>query len=239
MYSALFYTSVIHTHSMDNLGEMQVAVDAVCFTVLHDELKILLIQRKYEPFKGGYAIPGGFVKKDEELEDAVKRELAEETGATGAFLKQLGAYGKVGRDPRGRILSISFVALINPHQRLQATTDAMAAEWFAVDNLPKLEFDHDKIIADALDFLRFELQTTNIAREVLPEFFTLSQLQHLYETVLGKKLDKRNFRRRIKEMDVLKETDKTHMDGAHRPAKLYTFKDKKYTQLKERIQVFV
>ncbi|MBR9702795.1 NUDIX hydrolase [Candidatus Woesearchaeota archaeon] len=224
---------------MDDRGNMQVAVDAVCFTVMHDELKILLIQRKYEPFQGGYAIPGGFVKKDEELEDAVKRELAEETGVTGVFLKQLGAYGKVDRDPRGRILSVAFAALISPHQRLQATTDAMAAEWFAIDNLPKLAFDHDKIIAEALDFLRFELQTTNIANQVLPEFFTLSQLQGLYESVLGKKLDKRNFRRRIKEMDVLKETDKTHMEGAHRPAKLYTFKDKEYTTLKARIQVFV
>lgn len=218
---------------------MQVAVDAVCFTVMHDELKILLIQRKYEPFRGGYAIPGGFVKEDEELEDAVKRELAEETGVTGVFLKQLGAYGKVDRDPRGRILSVAFAALINPHQRLEATTDAMSAEWFAIDNLPTLAFDHDKIIAEALDFLRFELQTTNIANQVLPEFFTLSQLQGLYESVLSKKLDKRNFRRRIKEMAVLKETEKTHMEGAHRPAKLYTFKDKGYTTLKARIQVFV
>jgi 8-oxo-dGTP diphosphatase len=218
---------------------IMVAVDAIVFTIMHDELKILLIKRKYEPFKDHYAIPGGFVEKDEELKDAVKRELVEETGVNDVFLKQFGTYGSVKRDPRGRVISISYLALISPSQKLKASTDATDAKWFSVYHLPKLGFDHKKIISDALRQLRYEIQTTNIAFQILPKKFTLTQLQRLYELVLDKELDKRNFRKRIKELDILNETSDMWRDGAHRPAKLHVFKNAKYENIGKKINVFL
>lgn len=224
---------------MDDLGLMQVAVDAVVFTIKQDELQILLIKRKYAPFKDGYALPGGFVKPNEELEDAASRELQEETGVSNVFLLQFGCYGNVGRDPRGRILSIAYLALISPEQNLQASTDASSASWHSVYDLPQLAFDHKDIIEEALVELRYRLQTTNIALQILPQYFTLSQLQRLYELVLDKEIDKRNFRKRIKELDILKETSRTWRDGAHRPAKLYTFRHQKYRTIRDKINVFL
>ena len=224
---------------MDDLGLMQVAVDAVVFTVRHDQLQILLIKRKYAPFKKSYAIPGGFVRPNEELEDAAKRELQEETGVTNVFLRQFASYGKVGRDPRGRILSIAYLALISPDQNLQASTDASSASWHSAYELPQLAFDHKEIIDQALAEIRYRLQTTNIALQILPQYFTLSQLQRLYELVLDKELDKRNFRKRIKELDILKETNRTWREGAHRPAKLYTFRHQKYRTIRDKINVFL
>jgi len=219
-------------------GYMRVAVDAVVFTVMHDELKILLIKRKNLPFKGRLALPGGFVEEDEELEKAVIRELTEETNVKNIFLHQLGAYGGVKRDPRGRILTVAYLALISPDQELASTADALGAEWCSVDELCNLAFDHKQIIGDALKELRFEIQTTNVAVQILPSKFTLSELQHLYELVLKKELDKRNFRRRVKELGILKKLNEAKMKGAHRPAQLYTFKDKDYQPLKDRVQVF-
>jgi len=220
-------------------GIMKVAVDAVVFTVVKGALNVLLITRKYLPFKGKAAIPGGFVRQTENLEAAAKRELTEETGVKDIYLKQIGAYGDVARDPRGRVISVAFLALISPDHDLKATSDALDAKWYPIDALPELAFDHDQIIKQALSDLRFEIQTTNLAYQILPKKFTLTHLQQLYESVLGKSLDKRNFRRRILEMDVLKETSETFMEGAHRPAKLYVFREQKYAPLKERLQVFV
>ncbi|MBT4446488.1 NUDIX hydrolase [archaeon] len=224
---------------MGDLGLMQVAVDAVVFTVSFDDLKILLIKRKYAPFKEAYALPGGFVKKDEELEDAAARELEEETGVKDIFLRQYATYGDVNRDPRGRVLSIAFLALINQDQKLHATTDASSADWHSVYDLPDLAFDHQEIVENAIKELRYRLQTTNIALQILPQYFTLTQFQRLYELVLDKPLDKRNFRKRIKELDVLKETNREFREGAHRPAKLYTFKYQKYRTIKDKINVFL
>jgi len=214
-------------------------VDAVVFTVLNDSLKILLVQRKNNPFKNKFALPGGFVNADEELEDAVKRELEEETGVKDVFLKQLGTYGTIGRDPRGRVISNAFIALVNPNYELVASTDAKQAKWFDIDTLPNLAFDHRKIINDALDELKFEIQTTNIAFQILPKRFTLTQLQQLYETILDKELDKRNFRKRIRKLELLNKTNQYYQDGAHRPALLYYFKDKKYCSIKEKVHVFL
>ncbi len=224
---------------METAGRIQVAVDAVVFTIHNKGIKLLLIERKYAPFKGMFALPGGFVQQHENLEQAANRELQEETGVKHIFLHQLGAYGDVGRDPRGRVLSIAFIALISPTQELHATTDAAKAQWFPIDSLPKLAFDHEKIISDALERLRYEIQTTNVAFQILPERFTLTHLQNLYETILGKKLDKRNFRKRIQELHMLQETRETLMDGAHRPARLFRFRTNAYTPLKDRIQVFL
>ena len=169
-----------------------VAADAAVFTILHNELKILLIKRKNEPFKGKFALPGGFVELNENLEDAAKRELEEETGVKDIFLKKLLAFGDVGRDPRGRVIAIPFLALIDGENvKLHATSDAELAKWRSIYNLPELAFDHKDIIDNALNDLRFEIQNTNIAFQIMPERFTLTELQKAYEIILDKKIDKR------------------------------------------------
>ncbi len=220
-------------------GLLQVAVDAVVFTVMENELKVLLIKRKKHPFEGRFALPGGFVKEDENLEAAAQRELTEETNVKNIFLHQLGAYGDVERDPRGRIISIAYMALVRSDQPLKSSHDAAEAKWFSVYSLPQLAFDHRKIIDDALRELRLEIQTTNIAFQILPEKFTLTQMQQLYELVLNKEFDKRNFRKKLKEIGILKITHETKMEGAHRPAMLYSFKEKEYRPVKDKVHVFV
>ena len=224
---------------MQKEGLMQVAVDAVVFTAMHDELKILLIQRNEPPFKGKWALPGGFVEKNEELENAAQRELYEETNVRNIFMQKIGAYGAVGRDPRGRVLSVAYLALISAGQKLKTSRETKGVEWHSLNSLPGLGFDHKNIVRDALNQLRFEIQTTNIAFQILPKKFTLSEMQHLYQLVLGKKLDKRNFRKKIKELGILKETHETKMEGAHRPAMLYSFRESKYVALKEKISVLL
>ena len=219
-------------------GLIKVAVDAIVFTVLHDNLKVLFVKRKNPPFKGKLALPGGFVEPNEGLEEAVTRELTEETNIKNIFLHQLGAYGSVNRDPRGRVMSVAYLALIRPGQELISTADALGAEWHSADDLKDLAFDHRQIVEDALQELRFEIQTTNIAVQILPKKFTLTELQHLYELVLKKPLDKRNFRKRMKELDTLSKLRETKMEGAHRPARLYAFKEVDYHPLKDRLQVF-
>ena len=202
-----------------------VAADSVVFTILNKELKILLIKRKNEPFKGKFALPGGFVELNENLSDAALRELEEETGVKDIFIEQLETYGDVKRDPRGRVLSVAYLALIDGEKvKLHATDDAELAKWFSVYNLPELAFDHKKIVKDALQRLRAELQSTSIAFQLMPEKFTLSELQNAYEIILDKKMDKRNFRKKLKELDILKELHENKMEGAHRPARLFSFK---------------
>jgi 8-oxo-dGTP diphosphatase len=204
-----------------------VTTDAVVFTVLNRELKILLIVRKYPPFQGKFAIPGGFVKPQESLKQGVERELEEETGVKGIFLDQIGAYGDVKRDPRGRVITVAFMALIDGDKvKLNASTDAELAKWHPANDLPELAFDHDRIIVDALAKLRHDIENTSVAFQIMPEKFTLTELQTTYEAVLGKTLDKRNFRKKMRELNVLKELSETKMLGAHRPARLYSFKAK-------------
>ena len=220
-------------------ADVKLSVDSIIFTIEGNKLEILLIKRKNPPFQNMYALPGGFVNDGEEIEDAAKRELKEETGITDIFLKELGSYGKVDRDPRARIITIAYMALIRPDQKIKADTDALDAAWFSVYSLPQLAFDHKKIINDALEQLRYEIQTTNIAFQILPKKFTMSQLQHLYELVLDRPLDKRNFRKRIKEFGILKEHNETIMEGAHRPAVLYSFSSNKYSNIRDKISVFL
>ena len=155
------------------------------------------------------------------------------------FLQQLKTYGTVGRDPRGRIISVAFLSLIKADQTLQAATDAQAAKWHRFDQLPPLAFDHQQIVDDALKQLHFLIQTTTIAAQILPKRFTLTQMQELYQQILGRSLDKRNFRKRIAELDLLKETSQTFLDGAHRPAKLYEFKQRQFVNFQDKIHIFL
>lgn len=200
------------------------------------ELKVLLIQRGNEPYAGHWALPGGFVDEEEDLEDAALRELEEETGVKDVFVEQLFTFGTPGRDPRGRVVSVAYFALVNlKDHEVKAADDASDANWYAVADLPELAFDHAQIMKIAVSRLRAKLRYQPIGFELLPDKFTLSELQTLYETILGvKEINKRNFRTRILKMDVLKEEGK-QSGVSHRPAMLYSFDKKKYEkQLKER-----
>lgn len=210
-------------------------VDCVVFGYDAEELKVLLIQRDLEPFEGKWALPGGFVHIEETLEDAARRELQEETGIADLYLEQLYTFGEVNRDPRERVVSVAYYALVDLfHYRLTAATDARNAAWFAVDDTPPLAFDHEQILAMAHQRLRGKVRYQPIGFELLPEKFTLTQLQRLYETILGTALDKRNFRKKILGMDLLIELDEVEQDVAHRAARLYQFDESKYRALTER-----
>lgn len=203
-----------------------VTVDTVIFTRREKTLHILLIQRKGWPFAGHWAIPGGFVQMGESLEDAARRELQEETGVTGAYLEQLQAFGDPGRDPRTRVITVAYMALIpSDTLTLRADTDAADARWFPIDGLPSpLAFDHDRILACALQTLRHRLENSNVAKGLLPRRFTLTQLQEVYEALLDRALDKRNFRKWIMTLGLVIPTEqKTDPKLRQRPATLYEF----------------
>ncbi|PIN69925.1 NUDIX hydrolase [Candidatus Woesearchaeota archaeon CG11_big_fil_rev_8_21_14_0_20_43_8] len=207
--------------------QYHVTTDAAVFTIKDEALHVLLIKRKNPPFKESYALPGGFVEADEDLDRCAARELAEETNVKDIYLEQIGAFGNPSRDPRGRVITIAYLALIDWNKvNLAADTDAMRAEWLAVKRLPKLAFDHKDILESALDTLKDKIKNTSIAFQLLPKEFTLTELQKTHEAVLGMPIDKRNFRKKILSENFLVELKKTKMVGAHRPAKLYQFKEK-------------
>jgi 8-oxo-dGTP diphosphatase len=210
-------------------------VDCVVFGLDAEDLKVLLVRRGLPPFEGRWALPGGFVRMDETLDDAARRELREETGLKDVYLEQLYTFGDVRRDPRGRVVSVAYYALVNlADHRVQAATDASDAAWFAVSDLPRLAFDHDRILTAASERLKGKVRYQPIGFELLPQKFTLSQLQRLYETVLERTLDKRNFRKKILSMGVLVETDEVQQDVAHRAARLYRFDEDKYRRLRKK-----
>ena len=206
--------------------------DIVVFTIRHSELKVLLIKRAEEPYLGSWALPGGFVEIDESLDDAARRELEEETGVNGVYLEQLYTFGQPDRDPRERVISVAYYALI-PSDRLQirAASDAEAVGWFGLDELPQLAFDHQEILDVALTRLRAKLDYSTIAFQFMPEAFTLSELQAVYELILGEPVDKRNFRKRILALEAISETGDERREGAHRPAKLYRVIDPNTVQI--------
>lgn len=211
------------------------SVDTVIFSLREKDLKVLLIRRASAPFKGKWAIPGGFVHADESLEDAARRELEEETGVRDVYLEQLYTFGEPKRDPRGRVVTVAYVALVPEDVVAQAGSDAAVAEWHSAYALPALAFDHDEIARYALQRLRYKLEYTSVGFELLPNEFTLSELQAAYEIVLGEKLDKRNFRRRIAEADILTETSRyKDGEGQGRPAQLFRYKKNAVTQVKAR-----
>ncbi|MBK8259707.1 MAG: NUDIX hydrolase [Polyangiaceae bacterium] len=207
------------------------AVDCAVFG-LDDDLKILLIQRDLEPFQGKWALPGGFVRMDETTEQAARRELSEETGVTKLYLEQLCTFSGINRDPRERVVSVAYYALVKlSDHRVKAATDAREAAWFSLSDLPPLAFDHDHIVETAIERLREKVRYQPIGFELLPPKFTLSMLQNLYEVVLEKELDKRNFRKKVLAMGFLEELDEVEQDVAHRAARLYRFDKKRYQEL--------
>lgn len=209
-------------------------VDCAVFGMDAGGLQVLLVRRDLEPFKGGWALPGGFVHMEESLDEAARRELREEAGLADIYMEQLYTFGEPNRDPRGRVVSVAYYALVKLETHpLKASTDASDAAWFEVSDLPALAFDHDVILDTALKRLRGKVRYEPIGFELLAPKFTLTELQRLYEIILERPLDKRNFRKKILSMDLLVELDEVQKDVAHRAARLYKFDSKKYEKLRK------
>ncbi|MEZ4250418.1 MAG: NUDIX domain-containing protein [Polyangiales bacterium] len=212
-------------------------VDCVVFGLDEGGLQVLLIERELAPFAGSWALPGGFVRVGESLDQAARRELAEETGlgrgrAADVFLEQLYSFGAPKRDPREHTVSVAYYALVNIRDHaLVAATDARDAKFFAIDALPELAFDHAEIVRVALARLRGKLRYQPLGFELLPPRFSLGQLQHLYETVLGEAIDKRNFRKKVLSLGFVVETGELEEDVPRRRAKLYRFDETRYREL--------
>jgi 8-oxo-dGTP diphosphatase len=202
-----------------------VTVDVVIFTLIERELNVLLVRRKRWPHEGMWAIPGGFVEIDESLETAARRELEEETGVRDIYLEQLYTFGDPNRDPRTRVISVAYIALVRADkQKLRVSEESMDVRWFPVRRLPgQLAFDHDAILASALGRLRSKLEYTTLAFELLPEVFSILELKHIYEQILDEELDKGNFYRKIKDANVLEDTG-MRREGRGRPTTLYRFR---------------
>ncbi|MBU2637623.1 MAG: NUDIX hydrolase [Nanoarchaeota archaeon] len=211
---------------MDKLTDYKqpsVTVDVMIFTIINSDLKVLLVKRKIPPFEGKWAIPGGFARIDESLEDAAQRELSEETNVKNIYLEQLYTFGEVNRDPRGRVITVAYFALANLRDmQIKASSDVSEVKWFSMYKLPELGFDHAKILAYALQRLRYKLEYSTVCFQLLPKKFTLTDLQAAYEIIFNKKQDKRNFRKKILSLGIISESGRTE-GKAHRPAKLYSF----------------
>ncbi len=206
------------------IDRFAVAVDLVVFTIRSHALHVLLVRRAIAPYRHAWALPGGFVRDGESLEATARRELSEETGVSDIYLEQLFTFGAPGRDPRGRVISVAYVALVAPDAHvLAATTDAEDAAWHRVAGLPRLAFDHASIVAYALERLRNKLVYTGIGFALLPAAFTLTELQRVHEIILGAPVDKRNFRKKVLAMGIVEPTGERRMDGTHRPARTYRF----------------
>jgi len=208
--------------------------DCVVFGLDQEDLKILLIKRGLAPFKGKWALPGGFCKVGESLEDTARRELAEETGLVHVYLEQLYTFSNPERDPREHVITAAYYALVNLLEHtVQASTDASKAAWFDLADLPSLAFDHAHILDAACDRLRGKIRYQPIGFELLPQKFPIRELQRLYEKILDRNLDKRNFRKKILSMGILEELDEIESDVAHRAARLYRFNKEKYDSMKK------
>jgi 8-oxo-dGTP diphosphatase len=209
-----------------------VTVDVILFTIARRRLEVLLIRRQLPPFEGAWALPGGFVRMDESLDEAARRELSEEAGVEVRWLEQLYTFSDVQRDPARRVITVAYFALIDaarldPH----AGTDATQVAWHPVDALPALAFDHEAIVRYAHERLRYKAEYAAVAFQLLPEELTLSELQEVYEVILGKTLDKRNFRRKVLSLDILEPTGQERREGPGRPAALYRFRLHRFRDL--------
>jgi len=199
-----------------------VSVDNIIFTIQEERLKILLINRGIEPFKGSLALPGGFVRVDESLSDAAKRELTEETNLSDFHIKMFGMFDDINRDPRDRVITIGFYAIIPSHDiDIAAGSDAEDVGWYDFNEIPALAFDHNSIVSAAFNALKQDLENSSIAALFLDDEFTLAEFQNVYEMILTKKVDKRNFRKSILAENLLIKTDNMKSGGQHRPAALY------------------
>ncbi len=215
-----------------NGQNIKIAADAVIFTVQNNDLKVLLIQMKRAPFTDKWAVPGGLIKQAETSKDATIRILNAQTGVKSAYLEQLQTFDDIKRDPLGRVISITYFALL-PSGRypLKTSEKYKDVRWVSIKKLPPLAYDHKTVIKLAHKRLKAKLGYTNIVWSLLPKEFTLTDLQATYETILGKKLDKRNFRRKLLSLDLIKPTGRKQTGQANRPAALYSFKSRSFKEI--------
>ena len=210
-----------------------VTTDCVIFGFDGTKLRVLLVERGIEPFKGRWAFPGGFLKMDESAENGALRELQEETGLGGAYIKQFHTFSDPHRDPRERVLTVAYYALVRM-QDVKGGDDAAKAEWFALDEVPLLAFDHDMILRLALNELRKQIHFEPIGFELLPEKFTIKELQLLYEAILDVKFDRRNFYNKMMHLEILTQLDETVFNSPKKEAFLFKFNPEKYDELKQK-----
>lgn len=205
------------------IPRFHVGVDCIIFTVIDNKLKILLVKRDFEPEKGKWSLIGGFVKEDESVDQAAKRVLFELTGIENAYIRQVGAFGEIHRDPGARVISVAYFALLNYAEVNQEEVRRLKGEWVDVNDLPPLKFDHPRMIQKAMEKMRKKILSEYLVFNLLPELFTLTQLQNLVEKVIGKTFDKRNFRKRIMESPEIVATDLIDKASSRRGARLYRF----------------
>ena len=209
-----------------------IATDTVLFAMIEDELKVLLIEMNKFPFVGSWAAPGGLVKANESVDEAARRNFKERAGVVSVYTEQLYTFGKINRDPFGRVVSVAYMGLTaDKDLRVKAGKEYKGIKWFNVYDLPKLAYDHDEVIATALERLRSKLEYTNIVFKLLPKEFTMHELQKTYEVIRGEKLDKRNFQKKVLKIDMVEKLDKKQLGSAHRPAQLFTAKNTDVVQL--------
>ena len=210
-----------------------VTTDCVIFGFDGERLQVLLIERGIEPFKGRWAFPGGFIKMDESAEEGARRELKEETGLEGAYMEQFHTFSDPDRDPRERVITIAYYALVRL-QEVKGGDDAARAKWFALDDVPQLAFDHDLILRKAVKQLRERVHFEPVGFELLPEKFTMKELQTLYEAMLDVKFDRGNFAKKMLHYDLLTQLDETVWPTPKRQAFLYKINEKSYNELKQK-----
>ena len=209
-------------------SKVWVSVDCIIFGFDEGKLKVLIGRRQMDPGRGERSLYGGFVAADESIDDAATRTVSELTGLNNLYMRQVGAFGRIDRDPGERVISIAYYALINVKDYDERLRLDHGVEWMNVEELPKLYSDHNEMIRKARKLMRQKLRTEPVGFRLLPDLFTLTQLQKLYEAVNGAELDKRNFRKRIKEMDYIEKTELIDKTGSKRGAYLYRFNKRAY-----------
>ena len=206
------------------------AVDCIIFGFQDDRLKLLLQKRDFEPYKGAWSLVGGFVKENEAVDDTAKRVLTELTGLKDLYMQQVGAFGNLNRDPGERVISVAYYALINIDKYNKDLINKHNAYWEDITNLPELYFDHNEMINKAHELLKQKLSREPIGFNLLPSLFTLNQLQTLHEAILGEEIDKRNFRKKVKDMPFIEKTTSIDKIGSRKGAYLYRYNDKAYME---------
>ena len=228
----LGYNKVMIHDFAKPLAQVKLTVDVAIFTVVDDALKVLLIKRTKEPFAGRWALPGGFLQQDETVSRAAERVLANKAGVRDVFTEQLYTFDESGRDPRGSVMSVAYFALVRTDElRIDSGGQTQEPTLHDIAMLPELAFDHSTMVTYAVKRLRAKLQYTNVIFSLLPEHFSLTQLQKMYETILGETLDKRNFRKKFLGLGLIEPTGAKDTGGRHRPAELYRFRNTEPTEL--------
>ena len=219
---------------LNNNFTYSISVDCVIFGYDSTDLKVLLIKRGEKPFLDYWALPGDLIRPKESIDDSVKRVMKDLTGLSDVYMDQVKTFGDVGRHPLGRVFTIAYYSLIKiDDYTLDPSSFAKEAKWHPINNIGELAFDHNKVFATCKEKLKESVRQKPVGFELLPEKFTLSQLQNLYETILQKHFDKRNFRKKIISMEILKDSGEMQKSVSHRPAKLFTFNQSNYQNLKD------